>query len=123
MRSAELTRGALLRDVPARTPDGRTVQVSDFRGRRNIALIFSGEGSEALVNDLGGSSAALNSEEAVVLLAGDSARAIYDAPSAAIFITDRYAEVFFVARVPRDPLPSSREVLKWLEFINSQCPE
>lgn len=119
-----LSRGALLRDVAARTDDGREVHVSDFRGRRNIVLIFPGEGEEAssLIRGLG-NNAEVQSEEAVVLTASEAtARAFYSAPSSAVFIADRYGEIFFSARHP-DPLPDAAEVLKWLEFINSQCPE
>lgn len=44
--------------------------------------------------------------------------------SAAVYITDRFGEVFGVYRT-RDgqPLPNGAEILDWLEFINSQCPE
>ncbi len=44
--------------------------------------------------------------------------------SAAVYVTDRYGEVFGVYRV-RDgqPLPGVPEIQNWLEFINSQCPE
>lgn len=43
---------------------------------------------------------------------------------AALYITDRFGEVFGIYRV-RDgqPLPSVDEILNWLEFINAQCPE
>jgi peroxiredoxin len=42
----------------------------------------------------------------------------------AVYITDRFAEVFAVYR-KRDgqKLPKFTEILSWLEFINSQCPE
>ena len=44
--------------------------------------------------------------------------------SPAVYITDRFAEVFSVYR-RRDgqSLPTTTEILSWLEFINSQCPE
>jgi peroxiredoxin len=44
--------------------------------------------------------------------------------AAAAYVIDRYAEVFAVYRT-RDgqPLPGVIEILNWLEFINSQCPE
>jgi peroxiredoxin len=42
----------------------------------------------------------------------------------AVYIMDRFAEVFGAYR-SRDgqSLPTTAEVLSWLEFINSQCPE
>ncbi len=44
--------------------------------------------------------------------------------SAAVYVTDRFAEVFGVyRRSGGDPLPSVAEILKWLEFVNVQCPE
>ena len=44
--------------------------------------------------------------------------------SAAVYVTDRFGEVFGVYRT-RDgqPLPGVADILNWLEFINSQCPE
>jgi peroxiredoxin len=44
--------------------------------------------------------------------------------SAAIYVTDRYGEVFGVYRKSAgQSLPDIAAILKWLEFINSQCPE
>ena len=123
MMAQPIIRGMLLRDITARTVEGANVQVSDFRGRRNIVLIFPGQQEPTdLIRNLT-SRPDLAGEEAVVLTAcDDNARTLYDAPNSAMFITDRYGEIFFSARHP-DPLPDAAEVLKWLEFINSQCPE
>jgi peroxiredoxin len=42
----------------------------------------------------------------------------------AVYITDRFAEVFSAYRgSDGQSLPTTTEVLSWLEFINSQCPE
>jgi peroxiredoxin len=45
-------------------------------------------------------------------------------PAAALYVTDRFGEIFAVYRT-RDgqPLPAVADVLNWLEFVNSQCPE
>lgn len=43
---------------------------------------------------------------------------------AAVYVTDRFGEVFGVYRtLDGQPLPSIADVLNWLEFVNSQCPE
>ena len=43
---------------------------------------------------------------------------------AAIYVTDRYGEVFGVYRKAEgQSVPDMAEILSWLEFINSQCPE
>jgi peroxiredoxin len=119
-----LARGSLLRDIPVRNSDGREVHVSDFRGRKNVVLIFPDPGDppecSALLETR---DTALADNEAVLLVAAsDAARDLYDAPKSALFITDRYGEIFFSVRHP-EPLPDVGEVLQWLEFINLQCPE
>jgi len=44
--------------------------------------------------------------------------------AAALYVTDRYGEIFAIYRT-RDgqALPTATEILNWLEFVNSQCPE
>ena len=44
--------------------------------------------------------------------------------SAAVYVTDRFGEVFGVYRtVGGGPLPGVADILNWLEFVNAQCPE
>lgn len=45
-------------------------------------------------------------------------------PASAIYITDRFGEVFAVYRAAEgQPMPDLQEIVRWLAFINSQCPE
>jgi hypothetical protein len=45
-------------------------------------------------------------------------------PAMAVYITDRFGEVFAVFRESeKQAMPSVEEILGWLEFVNSQCPE
>lgn len=45
-------------------------------------------------------------------------------PAAAMYITDRFLEVFAVWRTGTgDDLPDISEVLSWLNYLDSQCPE
>ena len=45
-------------------------------------------------------------------------------PSAAIYITDRFGEVFAAFRESEtQAMPSVQEIVGWLAFVNSQCPE
>ncbi len=122
-----LERGMMLRDLPAHTLDGRAVQVYDFRGRRNLVLIFTGaDREEALLSALRASAADLKEEEAAVLIAdptGDLRRYYGAVDHSALYITDRYGEIFFVAQAPARALPGVKEILEWLRFINAQCPE
>ena len=131
---AQLERGMMVRDLPARTPEGREVHASDFRGRRNLVLIVPGQGGEelGLLDELRLGAADLQEEEAVVLIADedDESCRLYGAVSpeghriAALYIADRYGEIYFVAHSqPGHALPGAAEVLDWLRFINAQCPE
>jgi peroxiredoxin len=44
--------------------------------------------------------------------------------AAAVYVTDRFGEVFGVYRIrDQQALPSVEEILDWLEFVNAQCPE
>ena len=45
-------------------------------------------------------------------------------PATAIYITDRFGEVFAVYRAAEgQTMPDAQEIVTWLAFINSQCPE
>jgi hypothetical protein len=45
-------------------------------------------------------------------------------PATALYITDRYREIFTVLRPGDTGWPASgRSVVEWLQFINVQCPE
>ncbi len=125
----------MLRDLAAHTLDGQPVQLSDLRGRRNVVLVFAGTGAEEsrLISELRICSESLHEEEAMVVVfssADPEIRACYGAlagdstPRAALYISDRYGEIYFAAHPERgQALPSAAEVLDWLRFINSQCPE
>jgi peroxiredoxin len=44
--------------------------------------------------------------------------------AAAVYITDRFGEVFGVYRKSEgQAVPGIADVLSWLEFVNAQCPE
>ena len=45
-------------------------------------------------------------------------------PAVAIYITDAFGEVFALYRTADgQTMPSVQEIVKWLSFINMQCPE
>lgn len=46
------------------------------------------------------------------------------APCLAVYVTDRYAEVFAAWRAALgEAVPGAQKIVNWLEFINRQCPE
>lgn len=45
-------------------------------------------------------------------------------PAPAVFVTDRFREIFAAYLPGHGPaLPSAQEIIEWLVFINLQCPE
>ena len=45
-------------------------------------------------------------------------------PAPAVFVTDRFREIFAAYLPARGPeLPGAKDILEWLVFINIQCPE
>ncbi len=142
-------RGSLMRDFALAAADGRQVSLSDFRGRRDLVVLFC-DGREDLLAPFIAKREAFSAEQAQVIaivrgtvehaktlaeqlrwpypLLADPDGEVHrhfgaeDAPAA--YVTDRYAEVYAAFREGEgQPIPSPDELLKWLEFVNVQCPE
>jgi peroxiredoxin len=125
---------------------GTDYQISRLRGRRNLVLLFVGraEGATAvLARALAARGQELREQEALVLAVVwgnmDTAQALqsgdpvsfvvladldgavhqrYGAP--AVYVTDRYGEIYGAYR---DPLPAADDILASLRHINAACPE
>ncbi len=144
---------ATVPDVREMIPDfvlpsssGGRVQASSYRGRRDLVLVFIGQGgNENLLDALASANGELNEEETQVLVvyrgsvaqAEDLRRRLslpfpvladedgqvhlrYAVKRAAVVITDRYGEIYSVFR---QVLPDTEEILASLRHINAACPE
>jgi len=151
------SKGHLLRDFSLETASGNRINLSDYRGRASLVLVFPSDedGSSKLLSDLAIHHVEIKRQETEVLViswpGNDRVQEIADqgyVPYAvlmdrdgglhdgfgavdaqgcicsAVYITDRFAEVFAVYR-KRDgqKLPTFTEILSWLDFVNGQCPE
>lgn len=157
--SAYPARGQVLRNFALLSAAGKRVQLADYRGRANLALVLAGaQGSgpeTALLGQLAACHAQVLEEEAQViavlyctreqaqavkaraqfpfLVLADSEGVVHRSlgaldssgvPRLAVYVTDRWGEVFAVwSTVRGDAAPSAQEIVSWLEFINRQCPE
>lgn len=151
--TGELPRiGYRLRDFLLRSTAGAEVRLSDYRGRSNLILIFGAVSAQrsALIRDVAGIYQRIREEQAEVLLIVpavfkepngplqppfavlvDSDRQTYDEyglflnndPISGIFISDRFGELAASYVASQTANATSASILKWLEFINSQCPE
>ena len=138
--------GRRIRDYELRDAEGRVVEFSDFRGQRNLAILFAGHRengeslaarilpfeSELIEDDakvlviVADGPAWVSGSESVLILSDPASEAHHDvgAKEPVLFITDRFGEVF--ARLEGQELEGTRgpaELLTWLDFINAQCPE
>jgi len=151
------SKGRQLRDFELTSALGAQIQLSDYRGRSNLVLIFADDqqSTMTLLSDMASQYAQIKNEEAEVLavvqlaleraaetkqrlklpypvLADKDGRIHREVGAvspqgnvaAAVYVTDRFGEVFGLYRT-RDgqALPNVAEILSWLEFVNSQCPE
>jgi peroxiredoxin len=148
------SKGHRLQDFELPSALGRNIRLSDYRGRSNLVLIFAGDGSETtkLLVELAREYGDIKEEDCEVLVvvrlslersAGlkeklklpyqilvDDDDHVHEAMRAtgrgvpAIYITDRFGEVFGIYRSSEGgALPEISEILTWLEFVNAQCPE
>lgn len=144
--------GYRLRDFMLRNSAGAEVRLSDYRGRSNLILIFGTLSAQRsiVIGDLAAQYQSIREEQAEVLLISptlveepqrpaqlpfpvlmDPGRQFYTEyglqPNrdliSGIFIADRFGELAasYVGSETANATPAS--ILKWLEFINSQCPE
>ena len=142
----------MLPDFHLPAPKGDIVSPRDYRGRRNLVVAFLGElpcgPCSRFLTDVADRYDELRAEEAEVLavaragvsvtreagaalpfpLLADEAGHVHSrygaGPShAAIYIADRFGDVFAVYHLTPADLPPATALLEWLRFIEVQCPE
>ncbi len=149
--------GAMFPHCQLRSVGGSLVRLEDYRGRKNLVLVFMGDAPvpgpvSRLLDDLDARNDELESEAAQALVIVTPRPAVAEAsgrwtfpilldpearlhravgatvelgnPTSAVFVTDRFREIY-AAYLPEagSALPSVKEVMNWLTFINIQCPE
>lgn len=141
------SKGVRVRDYHLTDSSGNPLELSSFRGKRNLVLLFAGarESGEAIAERLQPFEQEFCDRNAVaiviladepawgsavphVLVATDVAavahKEIGGAGSSvkfvqACYITDQFGEVFTALH----EIPPVSEMLRWLDYVNSQCPE
>lgn len=141
-------RGRCLPDVEFVTIAGSRKRLSDFKGRKNLLVILTGEDGDGLPAAIATADLDINRHDGhvIAVLPGASPAALrwpFDVvadpdgtvhrkfasgdngePRLSVFITDRWGEVVFACRTGRgDPTPVAADLLDWLRFVDQQCPE
>ncbi len=141
------SKGLRIRDYALIDADGNPIELSSFRGKHNLVLIFAGarETGEAVVERLSPFDQEFGDADAlaVVILADEPAwvsghpHVLIATDVAAIahkeiggaeasvkfvqgcYVTDRFGEVYTALH----EIPPVSEMLRWLDYINNECPE
>ena len=140
-------KGQLIRDFTLTSTLGQEISLSDYRGHSNLVLVFAGGSVDnpdlkvlaeiaadhnrqctleraAQISQVANLPFPLLVDEhgQIHRSAGAADKSAH--PVIAIYITDRFGEVFAVYRAAQgETMPSAQEIIKWLTFINIQCPE
>lgn len=133
-------------DFVLESSEGRSIRVSDFRGHRDLVLVFLDKQHDGFamqfLQALSAKKDELESEETVVLVLvwGDAARAkvvraekqipfpvladadgaVHERYCASVVLTDRYGEIY---SLHRDRWPSVEDLMTSVRHINAECPE
>jgi hypothetical protein len=103
--------------------DGTRIAYAELWQRRNLLLVVlpAEVGADLYVRGLDASMSRLMAHETAVVITGGTVEQI-EAP--AVVIADRWGEVQFVAseRAPVD-LPGAEELIEWLRYVQTRCPE
>ena len=141
-------RGDCLPDMEFVTIGGVLKRLSDFKGRKNLLVILTGNDGDSLPTAMATAALEINRHDGhvIVVLPDPSPEAVrwpFDVvadpdgavrrrfscvdsgkPRLSVFITDRWGEVAFACQTGQGDLaPAANDVLDWLRFVDQQCPE
>jgi peroxiredoxin len=89
-----------------------------------LAMVPEGARETALVGDRDDLPFPVLADEAGEAHRAAGAVAIDGKPDMAVYIIDRYGEIYAAFHAGKgDVLPSPEEILDWIRYIQSQCPE
>jgi peroxiredoxin len=133
----------MLQSFALETPEGREIRSQSYRQRSNLVLLFH-HGRDCarcheMLADFDAGSEEIRDQSATILAIGPEAPAasfpmLLDSSGEvtarqgltvpAVVIVDRFGEIWAAWEGGADHrLPSSKDVIEWLEFLEVQCPE
>lgn len=126
MATVRVRTGELVPHFEATTIDGAHVRYADLWQQRNLVLYSLPRGTVAAargyLDELRSRIAQLRPDD-VTLVASEGS--IPRIPESSLLICDRWGEIEHVASLSDDMQrwPAIDDIIEWLEFIRSKCPE
>jgi hypothetical protein len=107
------------------TLSGERFAYSEIWQRKNLVLILLPQSDPAAstkyVSQLMSQISELTGDHNAFVITRDRVAGL---PSPGVVIADRWGEIQYVARAAGDgDLPSPQELIEWLQYVQSQCPE
>ena len=119
-----LQRGDLVPHFEVRTTSGELFSYSAIWQRKNLVLISlsaTAAENEDYLRELQKHDAEFSERNGVCVVTRDDVQGL---PAPGLLITDQWGEIVHVlASVDVDDLPMPRELLEWVEYVASRCPE
>jgi hypothetical protein len=120
-----LQKGELLPHFSVRSIAGERFAYSDIWQRKNLVLVSlsheESKGSTTYLAQLAIGMSELTGDDTACLITKDS---IPGVPAPGVVVADRWGEIHHVTHAARvEDLPSFQELVDWLRYVQSQCPE
>ena len=120
-----LQRGDLLPHFTVTTLHGDEFSYATIWQRRNLVLVAlpvtDSESARSYVSELAARGAEFSDCDADCVITQDRVQAI---PSPAVLVADQWGEIIYIAaKSDIRELPQVEEVLEWLRYVESRCPE
>jgi hypothetical protein len=123
--AARLQRGDPVPHFRVATADGATVDYSTIWQRRNLVLVTlagsDSASSTAYVAQLADAMPAFQGHETDCVITRDVVAGV---ASPGVVIADRWGEIVYIASAPNvADLPRLAELLEWVAYLQTRCPE
>jgi hypothetical protein len=120
-----LQKGELLPHFSVTTVAGERFAYSDIWQRKNLVLVSlpheESDGSAKYLAQLAIGTSELTGNDTACLITRNS---IPGVPAPGVVVADRWGEIHHVTHAARvEDLPSLHELVEWLRYVQSQCPE
>ncbi len=120
-----LQRGDLVPHFDVRNLENEPVSYSTIWQRRNLVLVtlahVACDSWTSYVSELGALIPALAAQNAECVITRDGVAGL---SSPGVLVADRWGEIVYIAEMPDvAELPSPGELLEWVSYVQTQCPE